>query len=231
LIRDKDRHGWTQVYFPEYGWIDYEVTPGKLPVIRGQRSPTTGGVDPFAAGAIGSAEESPDFLQDIADLERLAREARLARAEARSEDDEAATDQFVFPWRPFAWAGGVIASIIFAVFLWWLSLRGMDAPTRAYARMNRMASLMGMRRAPTQTAVEFAAVLGNRTFAATEHADFIATEYQRRVYSGPAGVKEDDGDYSKQLDGAWRRVARALVAHRIRQLGGIGPELGEERGS
>lgn len=90
---------------------------------------------------------------------------------------------------------------------------------------------MGMRRAATQTVVEFAAVQGNRTFAATEHADFIAAEYQRRVYTGHAGLRDDDRDYSKQLDGAWRRVARALVAHRIRQLGGIGPELGERRGT
>ena len=125
----------------------------------------------------------------------------------------------------------MIASMVFIGFLWWLSLRGMDAPTRAYARMNRIASLMGMRCGATQTAVEFAAVLGNRTFAATEHADFISAEYQRRVYAGHAGLRDDDRDYSKQLDGAWCRVARALVAHRIRQMGGIGPELGESRGT
>ncbi|MEE8045350.1 MAG: transglutaminase-like domain-containing protein, partial [Dehalococcoidia bacterium] len=232
LIRDKDRHGWTQVYFPEYGWIDYEVTPGKLAPARGQRAPSASGGDPFAAGAIGSAEEDLDFLQDIADLARLAREARLASGEFPGQDDELASDQFVFPWRPFAWAGGVLGSIALVVFLWWLSLRGMDAPTRAYARMNRIAALMGMKRMPNQTALEFATVLGGRTFAATEHADFIANEYQRRVYAGPAGLPDgDDRDITKQLDGAWRRVARAQVAHRIRQLGGIGPELGEGRGT
>ena len=26
-IRDSDSHGWVQVYFPEYGWIDFEPTP------------------------------------------------------------------------------------------------------------------------------------------------------------------------------------------------------------
>ena len=26
-VRDSDSHGWTQVYFPEYGWIDFEPTP------------------------------------------------------------------------------------------------------------------------------------------------------------------------------------------------------------
>jgi hypothetical protein len=97
--------------------------------------------------------------------------------------------------------------------------------------MNRMAALMGMKRRADQTAVEFANVLGERTVSAREHASFIAIEFQRQVYAGASGVRDDDDETSKQLDKAWRKVARALLAHRIRQLGGIGPELGEGRGT
>jgi len=232
LIRDKDRHGWTQVFFPEYGWIEYEVTPGKIGVPRGQLAPSLRVGDPFAAGAIGAAEDDPDFLQDLLDLQRLANEARVEFAAQRAREAEAAaSEEFVFPWRPFAWAGGVIGLMALLVFAWWLSLRGMDAPTRAYARMNRMAALMGMKRRADQTAVEFANVLGERTVSAREHASFIAIEFQRQVYAGASGVRDDDDETSKQLDKAWRKVARALLAHRIRQLGGIGPELGEGRGT
>lgn len=28
ILRDKDRHGWVEVYFPGYGWIEFEPTPG-----------------------------------------------------------------------------------------------------------------------------------------------------------------------------------------------------------
>jgi transglutaminase-like putative cysteine protease len=233
LVRDKDRHGWSQVYFPEYGWVEYEMTPGQLVTTRGELAPSITGGDPFAAGAVGSAEENPDFMTDIADLERLAAEARNS-IEVTTVGEDGAGDQFVIPWRPLAWVGGAIGSVLLVMFLWWFSLRGMDAPTKAYARMNRMASLLGMRRRPNQTAVEFAADLGEHTIAASEHAAFIATEYQRQVYAGDSHVvvEPEDGQpsLSKRLDGAWRRVARALIARRIRQLGGIGPELGEGRG-
>ncbi len=229
LIRDKDRHGWTQVFFPEYGWIDYEVTPGQQPIDRGSLAPSIVSGDPFSAGAVGSAEEDPDFLQDIADLERLARESRGAGGEFPLLDGDVSDDQFSIPRRPLMWTGGIAGSIALAMLAWWLSLRGMDAPTRAYARMSRVASVTGMRRRPSETAIEFAKNLGERTVAAHEHASFIALEFQRQVYAGPSGRNGDDGDRSEELEKAWRRVARALIAHRFRQLGGIGPELGEGR--
>jgi hypothetical protein len=85
-----------------------------------------------------------------------------------------------------------------------------------------------MKRQPNETALEFAGNLGGGTVAASEHATFIAIEFQRQVYAGANGRHdEDERERSKSLDRAWRRVARALIAHRIRQLGGIGPELGK----
>ena len=227
LIRDEDRHGWSQVYFPGYGWIDYETTPGQTVMGRGQLAPVTGGGNVFAAGAIGSAEDELAFLSDIADLERLARQARADAAANLEGSNAADSDRFVFPWRPIAWAGGVVGSVLLMLFAWWLSLRGMDAPTRAYARMSRIAALMGKQRRSNETAKEFAANLGSQTFAAREHASLIADEFQRRVYAGPSGYSDIDMETSRRLEGAWRRVARALVAHRVRRLGRLGPELGE----
>jgi transglutaminase-like putative cysteine protease len=226
LIRDKDRHGWSQVYFPEYGWVNYETTPGRISTQRGQLAPVVDGGDVFSSGVFGEFQDE-DFLDDIAELERLAAEARLALARdaQRLNDDE--SGQFVFPWRPIAWTGGVVSPVLLLMFVWWLSLRGMDAPTRAYARMSRIAALMGMRRRSNETAREFATNLGGSTFAAREHASLIADEYQRHVYAGGRGSSDIDTDISRQLERAWRKVVRALVAHRVRQLGRLGPELGE----
>ncbi|MCZ6538760.1 MAG: transglutaminase domain-containing protein [Chloroflexi bacterium] len=227
LIRNEDRHGWSQVYFPGYGWINYETTPGQTVLKRGQLAPVTGGGDVFAAGAIGAAEDDPDFLNDLAALERLARLARADAAAILQASNAGDSGQIVFPWRPFAWTGGVVGSVLLMVFAWWLSLRGMDAPTRAYARMSRIAALMGMRRQSNETAKEFANNLGSQTFAAQEHASIIADEFQRVVYAGSSGSNDIEPETWSRLDGAWRRVARALVAHRVRQLGRLGPELGE----
>ncbi|NQW21231.1 MAG: transglutaminase domain-containing protein [Chloroflexi bacterium] len=228
LVRDKDRHGWTQVYFPEYGWIDYEVTPGRASVERGNLSPSLTGGDRLTAGAVSSSEDDLDFLLDIADLERLAREARALAGELPVRDDTQ-SNQDVFPWEPFVWAGGVVAAIGVAMFVWWFSLRGLDASAKAYARVGRIAFLLGMKRRNNQTALEFVSDLGDQTVAAREHAIFIAIEFQRQVYAGLSNKADVDHEQSKNLDKAWRRVARALIIYRIRQLSGIGPEFGEGR--
>jgi len=97
----------------------------------------------------------------------------------------------------------------------------MDAPTKAYARMNRIAVLMGMRRRPNETVVEFAAILGDRSAGAREHASLIAIEHQKKVYSDSVGLRDKDEELPKRLEGAWRGVARALLIRRLRQMIGL----------
>ncbi len=33
-VSENDGHAWTEVYFPEYGWIDFEPTPGRAAITR-----------------------------------------------------------------------------------------------------------------------------------------------------------------------------------------------------
>jgi hypothetical protein len=106
----------------------------------------------------------------------------------------------------------------------------MDAPTKAYARMNRIAVLMGMRRHPNETVMEFATVLGDRTASAREHASLIAIAYQKQVYSDSMGLPDEDGELPKRLERAWRGVARALLTRRFRQMTGFGGDSSAGRG-
>lgn len=228
LIRDADRHGWTQVYFPEYGWIDYEMTPG-------QESPGRGEL-PFVirddvgapSGSLGTIEDDQAYLDDLDELERI---AALLRARGISNlDDDDLGPALNIPWRALAWTGGVVAFIVIVSSAWWVSLRGMDAPTKAYARMNRIAVLMGMRRHPNETVMEFATVLGDRTASAREHASLIAIAYQKQVYSDSMGLPDEDGELPKRLERAWRGVARALLTRRFRQMTGFGGDSSAGRG-
>jgi len=64
VIRDSDSHGWVQVYFPDYGWIDFEPTPNWPQHERSSQPvlPVSGfGDDPI--------EEDPDELLDPFDVE------------------------------------------------------------------------------------------------------------------------------------------------------------------
>jgi hypothetical protein len=37
-VAERDGHAWTEVYFPPYGWIEFEPTPGKMPISRPEGS-------------------------------------------------------------------------------------------------------------------------------------------------------------------------------------------------
>src|SRR5262249_43010915 len=39
IVRDLDAHSWVEVYFPQYGWVTFDPTPGDSPA-RGQQTDT-----------------------------------------------------------------------------------------------------------------------------------------------------------------------------------------------
>lgn len=62
-------HGWVQVYFPEYGWIDFDTTVGND---EAQQSPTPDGTPPMQPPnpvlALGGQILSVDTIQKVADI-------------------------------------------------------------------------------------------------------------------------------------------------------------------
>jgi transglutaminase-like putative cysteine protease len=50
IVAEKDGHAWTEVYFPEFGWIDFEPTPGLAPIVRPSGSLLTN--EPFPLSSI-----------------------------------------------------------------------------------------------------------------------------------------------------------------------------------
>ncbi|MBI4201055.1 MAG: transglutaminase domain-containing protein [Chloroflexi bacterium] len=63
VVRDKNSHAWTEVFFPGYGWVEFEPTPGReLPAgIAAADDPTS-----FRSGrGLGSFAEEEPFLGDF----------------------------------------------------------------------------------------------------------------------------------------------------------------------
>lgn len=223
LIRDKDRHGWTQAYFDGFGWVDVEVTPGRAEPVRNERF----SVEPASAGGLPDlgafAEEDDLFLQDLLDLEVL---ARLAREQAlqRQLADENAGRSFPFQYIvvPLVIAGVVL--LIYGGWQFWH--RGMTPAERAYTKMVRAGNLLGVRRRRWQTPTEFAMAIGDVAPGVADSAMTIAIEFERRRYAPPDTESIEDG-----LSRHWRRVLRGLLGYRAHVIGGAGPEIGEGRSS
>jgi hypothetical protein len=219
LVRDSHRHGWTQAYFPGFGWTDVEVTPGYTPPVR-ERQFSVLPANIFSAGSVGSAEESPDFIQDQADIERLAREAReFAFSQLQLEQRRE------FPWWTVWTAGSIAATLIVGYALWWLSLRGLKPGGRAYSKLARAGWVLGFRRADNQSPSEFAATFARVSPSAMEAAAKICGAYVIETYARP-GTSSGE---RRELESAWRRCVLSMFAFRVRQLVGMSPEIGEAR--
>lgn len=224
LIRDSDRHGWTQVYFADYGWVDVEVTAGKTEPVRGQQysvEPVPG--VPFPD--LGSFEEDPNFQQDLQDLEALAQQAQqlaLQQQEAERTLQGAGSFSMLLIIVP-AVIVGLIAMMGAGWKLWY---RGMSPSDRAYTKMVRAGWLLGVRRRQWQTPTEYARVVGSAIPDVADSAMMLAIQFERGLYSASGRDSQLD-----DLNIHWRRVLRGLLGYRLRLISRSGRELGEGRGA
>ena len=225
LVRDQDRHGWTQIYFESYGWVDVEVTPGRDEPTRGERfsvEPVGIGGEFAFVGPIGAGEEDLLLQQDIADVERL---AQLAREQAAREREAAGAGSGpAIPITPIVSAASVLGVLALLYAGWRLVHRDMQPATMAYTKMVSAGRLLGVRRNRWQTPAEFANVVAGVAPGAAESAFTIASEFERERYSqGRSSVTPGLGKH-------WRKVLWGLIGYRVRVIGSAGPELRERRG-
>jgi hypothetical protein len=68
VVREKDLHAWPEVYFPGYGWIEFEPTANQQPIERPEVREEKTPVAPFANGPI-RPQLQPDV--DFADQEPI----------------------------------------------------------------------------------------------------------------------------------------------------------------
>ena len=242
LIRDRNRHGWTQIFAPPYGWVDIEVTPGRPAVPRNILVPTipTTGMPP---GLIGSAEFDPDYLQYLDDLDELALiEQDLRRGNRAANFDEIqAPSSIDIPAIPSVVIAGVLILIVTGVVGWRWKLRGQPLPIRAYSQFLRVATLLGYRKPPHVSAREFTNKMGFMTMRHGDARDIIDA-FERCVYGPTVKDTVEYGTYTESADQetdqseimesieiepdlghAWRSLAYAMLKHRIMTFVGMTP--------
>ncbi len=213
VIRDKDRHGWTQVYFAGYGWIDVEVTPGRSIGPRAEEFPTTPEEGQQALVGVGGSA----FDEDLTQLqEDLAEAARLAQ-ESLSGLTTSGSGGFTLrvPLELYYALAALGALTVVAYAGWWGVHRGLDPATRSYTKMVRAGWLLGIGRTSDQTPGEYAATVGKAAPHAADAAMMIAHHYGRLVYAHRAPGKSE----LPALNKAWRQVFSGVLNYRLSRLG------------
>ena len=225
-IKDSDSHGWTQAYFPGQGWIDFEPT-AKWPAARVEEA---GASDEDQEDGLEFTSLGGDDLTDpivqCAELESV-----IAQAECLEElalgniitppfPDQGLLDTLRVPLIVLGIVAVVVAILWAAIRLAWnagLSKAGLTE--QLYTKMSRMGLLAGIGRRAQQTAVEYAAMIGERLPATADAAAHIATAFSADRYGrADLPLEAEEG-----LTDSWKSIRGTLFLRAIRRtvfLGG-----------
>ena len=222
-VKDSDSHGWTQVYFPGHGWLDFEPT-SRWP------APDREGTEEIESELGGGAGLDPSdecFDEDPGLFESgpCVPSDDVAARRSALEDLLAGDDEAPEPLRGEAGSllnlapigVGLVVLVGFGLLgwlLWTMSLPNATPAERVYAKMSRLGALAGTRRQSHQTPIEYAMALGNAIPAIASGALTVAWAFAAGRYSGRGPTEADLEDLVED----WKGVRGGLVARALRRL-------------
>ncbi len=182
-VAESDAHSWVEVYFPNYGWVEFEPTASIDPILRQTTPP--------------DVIEGPESeREDLLDPGAFNREGDPLADDFTVDPAANASDLSLYEDEPFripAWFWWGLSTIVVAVgaFLgaWFYveqrGLTGMTEISRSYARLNIYAPWMGIRLDESSTPAERARVLGQHLPTGEFKINQITHLYMREQYAPP----------------------------------------------
>ncbi|MCS6963624.1 transglutaminase domain-containing protein [Thermoflexus sp.] len=177
-VRQRDAHTWVEVYFPGFGWVEFEPTAAQPPILRPQRplSPTPTPPTPDQAGSTpGAPRPTPTRRSLLAEDFDIQPGEPLALPRASR-----------FPTGPIT--VGLIGVLGLLGLAFWIRdrrrLRRLSPAARDYLWMNRAARLFGIRFPSSWTPLERADYLGSLIPEVAEALERVAERYSAARFGG-----------------------------------------------
>jgi len=199
IIFESEAHAWVEVFFPKYGWINFE--PSVLRDLPFRPTDTSAIIFPITDGEYFG--ESPDMFMEDPAFEGFG--------------------DFVPPLQPrndAAWlaALGVVAGIAVAIVAAWYimmavlkrGLRGLPWHAQWYGQFRRLARWAGLSGRASQTPFEYTAWLEQRYPGTGRMVRPITECYVQGAYSGKEPGPEELARASKAWDQLRRPLARRV---------------------
>lgn len=184
LIRDRDYHAWTQVYFPDYGWVTFDPTPSASTDLAAGSSSGAGSNNPYDQYYY----FDPGLYQPPA-----------VGVTAPPPQQGSYVGYIISPIAVF---------ILLMIFLAWFWLyRRPGSNSSLYPRMVVLASAAGLRPRSSQTVLEFADQLSQALPERAPDITSITSVYLDVRY----GKRSLDSAYRSDLTEAWRRIRYTLL--------------------
>jgi transglutaminase-like putative cysteine protease len=194
-VRETNAHSWPELYFPRYGWIEFEPTASEAPYVRPDRLDE---LSPEEQWPLGAGVGVPLPLQ-----ERGVLRLREFDEEFDWEITPLAARRRLAVW---PWAVG-LALIALVAAVWWavenLGFWGLPPVERAYARALRLGNWLGRPMGTSDTPWEWAYAVSAIAPRAREPVEHIVDLYVRSRFARGDTAAPEAG-------AAWRHARPAL---------------------
>jgi transglutaminase-like putative cysteine protease len=206
IYRDRNAHAWVEVYFPGYGWIDFEPTPSQSTISRG------------------SSQQEPDAIDDLINDPALGGELPGDRLDYFEEEfapgsgggefvggtqDSTTTTQWIMR--------GVVLILLVAVgvfsFFWLRGLSGQSPAGQFYTRLQRGAAWTGITAQSSMTPFEYARSIASTIPGSRTDAEYLAEIYVKERYGNQALASPE----ITRARAAWLRLRGVFVKYALLQ--------------
>ena len=207
-VTDSHSHAWVEVYFPAFGWIPFEPTPGES--LPGIYQP---GQEPVLIGASGMLEieafddECFDGLEDCSNLQ-----VTPSNLQFNLDSDDGNSIFGLWPWL-FGTLAGLAVVGGSAYLLWRRFLAASGNPKVAFQRMATLAAMAAAGPSEFQTPYQFGNRLRRALPAQETPVSIIVAAYVRKRY----GNKNSTASERRLLTVAWRRLRLPMLWAVIRR--------------
>ncbi len=241
-VQERDAHTWVEVFFPGYGWVEFEPTAAQAPLNRADDIPA--GITPSAtpvASPTPSATPSPTITSTP---DPLTPQAGLSQPTATPTFTPSPTaTPVIVPTQPPPLTAqpagplsfllpalgaallvlliiGLIAGI--GVFTWWWwewrGMGGLSPVTRAYARLERYLGLIGLKLGSEQTPEERRQRIVRVLPKAEPPVSAITRMYTAERYGRNIQTAHDTELQSEVADEAWADTRTNILQRFLRRF-------------
>ncbi len=192
VIRGKDAHAWAEVYFPDYGWIIVEATPGR----------PADNFDPATVIIPGEIDDADPPIIPGTDPEELMPSV---------DNPENDAPQSSLPWQAILLISLFGTLIVVGGGGTFYLTRASD-PRSAYVRLVWIGKIFRLQPGLAETPLEYARRLGIRFPNEARDIDLFAKLFARMRYGSE---KANTGTERAELSRDWRELSQRLLRRRL----------------